>query len=72
MLPCTTKRTTTKLIKSNQNCQEIKLYRNQTTKESKKKHSSRLVGGAEVGTWDGRMYSKGVAGGLGGPIFACR
>ena len=59
------RRTTTNLrTKSNQNCQKIELYGSPTTKELKKKHSSRLVGGAE---W---TCSKVVAGGLGGATFA--
>ena len=51
MLPCTTnRRTTTNLkTKNNQNCQKIKLYGILTTKELKKKHSSRLVGVTEMG-----------------------
>ena len=61
--PCTTKRTTTSLkIKNNQNGQKIKLYGTLTTKELKKKHSSRLVGEAE------RTCSEAVAG---SPTFAC-
>ena len=45
------KRTTTNLkTKNNQNCQKIKFYRCPTTKELKKKHSSRLGGGAEKGS----------------------
>ena len=36
--------------KNNQNCQKIKLYESPTTKELKKKHSFRLVGGAEKGS----------------------
>ena len=53
LLPHTTKRRTTTNLKTktNQNCQKIELYRNLTTKELKKKHSSRLVGGAERGSW---------------------
>ena len=45
--PHTTKRRTTTNLKTktNQNCQKIKLYGSQTTKELKKKHSFRLVGG---------------------------
>ena len=53
-LPCpTTKRRTTKNLntKNNQNCQKIKLYGNLTTKELKKKYSSRLVGGVETVIW---------------------
>ena len=50
-LPHTTKRRTTNLkTKINQNCQKIELYGSPTTKELKKKHSSRLVGGAETGS----------------------
>ena len=37
--------------KNNQNCQKIELYGSPTIKELKKKHSSRLVGGAETGNW---------------------
>ena len=45
--PLKTKRKTTNLkIKNNQNFQKIKLYGSPTTKELKKKHSSRPVGGA--------------------------
>ena len=48
---CRTKRRTTNLkTKNNQNCQKIKLYGSPTTKELKKKHSSRPVGGAETGS----------------------
>ena len=59
--------------KNNQNCQKIKLYGSPTTKELKKKHSSRLVVGVEMDSqsW---MHGKGVADGLagqGGPTFAC-
>ena len=38
--------------KNNQNCQNIELYGSLTTKELEKKHSCRLVGGAETGSWD--------------------
>ena len=34
-----------------------------TTKEIKKKHSSRLVGGAEAGSRGERTHSKGASGG---------
>ena len=34
-------------------------------KKIKKKHSSRLVGGAKMGTWAERTHSKAAAGGLG-------
>ena len=51
-LPCTTKRRiTTKLkTKNNQKCYKIELYGSPTTKELKKKHPSRPVGGAETGS----------------------
>ena len=46
------RRTTTNLkTKNNQNCQKIKLYGSLRTKELKRKHSSRLVGGEEMGSW---------------------
>ena len=64
MPPCTTKRRITNLkTKKNQNCQKIELYGSATTKELKKKHSSRLVGGAEIGSqveqgnsWQARQW----------------
>ena len=72
MLPHTTKRITTNLkTKNNQNCQKIKLYESLTTKELKKKHSSRLIGGAETGSWAERS-GKATAGGWGSPIFVYR
>ena len=52
--PRTTKRrTTTNLTTKNKNCQKITPYRSPKTKKLKKKHSSRLVGGAETGSQDG-------------------
>ena len=50
--PRTTKRKTTTNLKTknNQNCQKIELYGSLTTKEIKKKHSSRSIGGAEMGS----------------------
>ena len=50
--PHTTKRRTTTNLKTknNQNCQKIELYGSPTTKELKKKHSSRPVGGVEMGS----------------------
>ena len=52
--PHTTKRRATNLkTKNNQNCQKIQLYGSLTTKELKKKLSSRQVGGAETGSWGG-------------------
>ena len=55
MLPHTTRRRTitNPKTKNNQNCQKIKLYGSPTTKELKKKHSSRPVGGAEMGSQGG-------------------
>ena len=52
LLPHTIKRriTTNLKTKNNQNCQNIELYGNLTTKKLKKKHSTRLVGGAETGS----------------------
>ena len=65
--PHTTKRRiiTNLKTKNNQNCQKIKLYGSPKTKELKK-HSFRLVGGAE------RTRGKVVAGGPGGSTFTCR
>ena len=36
--------------KTKNNCQKIELYGSPTTKELKKKHSTRLAGGAEMGS----------------------
>ena len=44
---------------------EIKLNGSLTTKELKKKHSSRPVGGAETGSQVERTHSKAVTGGPG-------
>ena len=56
----TTKRTIINFkTKNNQNCQKIKLYGNPTTKELKKKDSSRPVRGVK------RTCGKVTAGGLG-------
>ena len=59
--PHTTKRRTTTNLKTkiNQNCEKIKLYGSVTTKELKKKHSSRPVGGAEAGSPDGEDLQQG-------------
>ena len=56
----TTKRRITMNLKTknNQNCQKIKLYGSLTTKKLKKKHSSRLVGGVETGSWVERTQGK--------------
>ena len=61
MPPHTTKRrTTTNLkIKNNQNIQKIKLYGSSIIKELKKKHSFRLVGGAEIGSHGGEDMWQG-------------
>ena len=70
----TTKNRTTKNLKrkNNQNCQKIELYASLTTRELKKKHSFRPVGGAEMGSQAERIQggvaagrlSEGAAGGL--------
>ena len=57
-------------MKNNQNCQKIKLYGSLTTKELEKKHSSRLVGGVETGSWAGEDAQQGS--GWSGPTFVCR
>ena len=66
--------TTTNLrTKDKQNLQKIELYGSLTTKELKRKHSSRLVGGTEVGSQEERTHSKVLADcRLGGTTFACR
>ena len=65
-LQTTKRRTTTNLkTKNNQNCWKIKLYGSLTIKELKKKHSSRLVKGAETGSLAERTHSKAATGGLG-------
>ena len=80
---CTTKRTTTNLKrKNNQNCKKIELYGSLTAKELKKKHSSKLVGGRETGSWGRENTQQGggwrtrvgesVAGRAGSLTFACR
>ena len=63
MAPCTTKRSTTTHLKTknNQNCQKIELYGSPTTKELKKNHSSRSVGGAEMCSQAERTPHKTVA-----------
>ena len=81
MPPHTTKRRPITNLKAehNKNCQKIQLYGTLTTKELKKKHSFRLVGGAEPGQRghaarklldDGTV--KAVAGRPGILTFACR
>ena len=65
MPPCTTKRKTTTNLKTknNQNWQKMELCGSLTTKELKKKHSSRPVGGVEMGSWAKRTLAKLAAGG---------
>ena len=80
--PHTTKRRTTTDLKTknNQNCQTVELYGSLTTKELKKKQSSRPVGGADMGSQVERTHGKAwagtpgeaVAGRAGNPTFACR
>ena len=71
--PRTTKRRTTTNLKTknHQNCKKIKLYGSLTTKELKKKHSSRPVGGAETGSRAEKPRGKVLAGGPSGPTFTC-
>ena len=45
--------------KNNQNCQKIELYGSSTTKELNKRHSFRLVGEAETGSWGGKDSQQG-------------
>ena len=61
VLPCTTRRRTTTnfKIKNNQNYQKIELYGSVTTKELKKKHSSKLIGGAEMDDRGGEDSQQG-------------
>ena len=60
--PCTINRKTTTNFKTknNQNCQKIKMYGSPTTKELKRKHSSRLVGGEEMGNRSREVAGKAV------------
>ena len=52
-----------KKTKKTQNWQKIEPYGSLATKEIKKKHSSRPVGGVETGSWAERTHGKAVAGG---------
>ena len=82
--PHTTKRTRTTNLKTKnkQNCHKIELYESLTTKELKKKYSSRLAGGTEMGSWgredswQGGVWTTGAgeaaAGRPGGLTFVCR
>ena len=63
MPPCK-RGTTTNLKTKNQNCQKNELYGSLTTEELKK-HSSRLVRGAEMGIQGGEDVHTVAAGGLG-------
>ena len=65
-------------MKNNQKWQKIKLYGSLTTKELKKKHSSRLLGKAEMDSWAERApgkvtggQGKVAAGGASSPTFVC-
>ena len=55
----TERRTTNLKIKNNQNYQKIKLYASLTTKELKKKHPFRWVGGVEMGSGGGEDTQQG-------------
>ena len=74
MFPHTTKRrrTTNLKTKNNQNCQKIELDGSPTTKELKKKHSSRLAEGAEIGSWAESIHGKAGAGGPDSPTLTCK
>ena len=56
----TKRRTTTNLKIKTQNCQKIELYGSPITKELKKKHSFRLLGGAEMGNLGGEDAQQGA------------
>ena len=73
MPPSTMKRRTTNLKpKNSQNCQKIELYGSPTTKELKKKHSFRLLGGAKTGSQSREDQTVEVAAcRLGCPTFVC-
>ena len=59
--PCATKRriTTNLKTKNNQNCQKTELYGSSRTRELKKKHSCKPVGGAEMGRCSGETAQQG-------------
>ena len=61
---CTTKRRTITNLKQKitRTARKSKLYGSLTNKEIKKKHSSRWVGGAEMGSWAERTRGKAAAG----------
>ena len=72
MPPRTSKTRTTNLkTKNNQNFWKNELYGSPTTKELKKKHSSRSVGGAEAGSQVERTLGKAAAAGP-GEVVVCR
>ena len=52
--------TTNLKTKNNQNCQKIELHGSPTTKELKKKHSSRPVEGAETASQAEKIHSKAM------------
>ena len=72
------KETTNLKAKNQQNCQKIELYISPTTKELKKKQTSRLVEGVEKGWRECLARQQLVdqvgevaAGGRDGPTFEC-
>ena len=67
-----TKDTTNFKTNINQKCQKIELYRSPTAKELKKKHSSRLVGGAEMGIQGGEDSWKGSSWWSSSLAISCR
>ena len=79
MPPHTTTRKTTTNLKTNntQNCLQIELYGSPTTKDSKKPHTFRRVGGVEMWSQGGAVRRCGVVqrgsggggSGMGGPTF---
>ena len=72
MPPRTSKTRTTNLkTKNNQNFWKNELYGSPTTKELKKKHSSRSVGGAEAGSQVERTLGKAAAA-RPGEVVVCR
>ena len=70
MPPPTTKRRTTNL--KTKNNKKIERYGSPTTKELKKKLSSRRVGGTEMGSQGGEDPGEAAAGRAGSPTSACR
>ena len=69
----TTKRRTTDLkTKNNQNCQKIELDGSPTTKELKKKPSSKLAGGAEMGSQGGEDSQSSSWRTRAGKVEACK